>query len=324
MNRRVKLITAIFAVVLSLALGEIFLRMYFGVHRDYDIEMWRYAVNFKQSVSDDRSHVHTPNSRGSLMGVPIAINSKGLRDSEYDYKKPEGVYRILIVGDSLTFGWGVESQDTFSGILEKRLNEQNTLSGKYKEIQVINAGIGNYNTTQELVFLREDGLKYEPDEVMLAHFTNDAEQTQREANNFLTRNFILYASTVSFKNKIIAVFDDRRNYEYYYKGLYREAYWAEYQKVLTAFEDETKKYEIKLTVLLLPEFHDLVNYQLEDEHQKMVRFFKERGVAVMDSLEVFRGEEGRSFWVASDDSHPNASAHRIIADFLFEKMRNTF
>ncbi len=73
----------------------------------------------------------------------IAINSKGLRDTEHSYDKPTGVFRIVVVGDSFVFGsGGVETSDRFTDILEKST----------KNIEVINMGVPAYGSDQEYLF----------------------------------------------------------------------------------------------------------------------------------------------------------------------------
>lgn len=258
------------------------------------------------------------------MGVPVSINSNGLRDEEYQHEKPEGVYRILVIGDSLTFGWGVNAEDIFSEILEKKLNERNDIHRKYKKIEVINGGIGNYNTRQESAFLEKEGLKYLPDEVILAHFINDAEKTQREVDNFFTRGWMTYAHVVSVKNKVFSAMDESKRYDAYYNNLYEGENFKEYEGVIDGFEGVLKENQIKLTVLILPEFHDFHNYAFSGVHDKIKNLFLKRGYPAFDALEVFYGSDAKDFWVAGDDPHPNATAHGIIADYLFEKIGNNF
>ena len=94
----------------------------------------------------------------------VKINSKGLRDSEYAYEKEAGLTRILILGDSFTWGYGVEKKEIFTEKLEKMLGAN---------FEVINAGVTGYGTDQELIFLEREGLKYHPDIVILAFASND-------------------------------------------------------------------------------------------------------------------------------------------------------
>src|SRR5207253_2094656 len=65
-----------------------------------------------------------PNVRGRFMGQPLLINSQGLRDYEYTRRKEPGTFRIVGVGDSSLFGWGVPIEDSGLKVLERRLNEE--------------------------------------------------------------------------------------------------------------------------------------------------------------------------------------------------------
>jgi|GEM_PF-490995 len=94
----------------------------------------------------------------------VRINSKGLRDKEYDYKKPEGIFRILVLGDSFTWGYGVEQGKNFTDRLEELLSAS---------VEVINAGVSGYGTDQELLLLEREGMKYEPDLILVAFASND-------------------------------------------------------------------------------------------------------------------------------------------------------
>jgi lysophospholipase L1-like esterase len=91
----------------------------------------------------------------------VRISSLGIRDREYG-PKPPGVRRVLVLGDSYTFGWGVEENQRFGNRLEERL--QTSDPGRW---EVISAGINAYATREELAWLDEYGWRLEPDLVVL-------------------------------------------------------------------------------------------------------------------------------------------------------------
>jgi lysophospholipase L1-like esterase len=81
-----------------------------------------------------------------LYGVNISTNSLGFRsDREYSQAKKENVTRILVIGDSITLGWGVNYKQTYPKLLENFLNK----GSKDKQYEVINTGVGNYNSVNE-------------------------------------------------------------------------------------------------------------------------------------------------------------------------------
>lgn len=85
----------------------------------------------------------------------VRINSQGLRDDEI-LPKQQDELRILMLGDSFTWGYGVEQEETFSELLEEKTNTN-----------VINAGATSYSPILEYLFLKNKGLSYQPEVVIL-------------------------------------------------------------------------------------------------------------------------------------------------------------
>ena len=116
--------------------------------------------------SETRAFEHTPGFKGKdRQGNPIIINGHGFRGDEVPVEKRAGMFRILVLGDSVAFGQGVREEDTFSKQLEGLLNEDP--SGP--TVEVLNAGVRGYNTFQELLLLKEGGLAFDPDLVLVAY-----------------------------------------------------------------------------------------------------------------------------------------------------------
>src|SRR5215472_9264005 len=137
------IVVLLIAILVGCLALEVALRVIFYQSTDFSMEMWKYAVQLKRPVDNPQiSFRHAPNRSAFLMGVPVSINSDGLRDRDFSLEKPPGVYRIMMLGDSTTFGWGVREENTAAKFLERKLNE-NPLPG-YKSVEVMNAGVGNY------------------------------------------------------------------------------------------------------------------------------------------------------------------------------------
>jgi hypothetical protein len=113
--------------------------------------------------------------------IQVEANGKGLRDRDFPAKAP-GTFRILGLGDSFAFGWGVPLEACFF----KRLGS--LLNGVRPDVvhEVINAGIPGYGTYEALRLLTSVGLGYEPDLVILAFYEgndylNNADAPRRRA-----------------------------------------------------------------------------------------------------------------------------------------------
>ncbi len=109
----------------------------------------------------------TPGARGRIWGCDVSINSGGFRDQEYALQRPDGVTRIIALGDSITFGNSLPIEGTWTSLLENALNL------RVPGIEVLNFGVGGYDIDQEVRLLETKGLSYDPDYVILAYCVND-------------------------------------------------------------------------------------------------------------------------------------------------------
>ena len=218
--RQALLNCALLAATMLLLAGflEVALRLIFARSLDFSMEMWKYAVSLKQPVPDPRlSFVHRPNSTAFLMGVQFSINSMGLRDREFPREKPPGVYRIVWLGDSTTLGWGVPLSGTAPKILERELN-----AAGHGRFEVLNAGVGNYNTVQEVEHYLTIDRSFHPDLVILEYFINDAESVPRERSVGLLGRSYLAAFALSHFDGALRVAGLRPRWREYYASLYRD------------------------------------------------------------------------------------------------------
>jgi lysophospholipase L1-like esterase len=98
--------------------------------------------------------------------MTFSTNTFGMRDKEYALEKPAATLRIEIFGQSTVMGNGVSDDQTFSKLLENRLNE-NLLCTRYQKVEVLNFGVDGYTLVQQLTLLEERGLMFSPDIVLM-------------------------------------------------------------------------------------------------------------------------------------------------------------
>ncbi len=102
------------------------------------------------------------------------INRQGFRDRrDFVYDKPPGVVRILVLGDSFTIGYEAGQDETYPAVLERELKRRGYA------VEVLNSGVSGFSTAEELIFMEEEGFKYQPDLVLLGYFINDPEDNVR-------------------------------------------------------------------------------------------------------------------------------------------------
>ena len=96
-------------------------------------------------------------------------NSKGYNAREARYEKPAGVYRIVTMGDSSTFGWGVDTAKIYPHVLESLLAARHP----GMTFEVVNLGVCGYSSLQGRVLLRGEGLDWHPDLLVISYGSND-------------------------------------------------------------------------------------------------------------------------------------------------------
>lgn len=101
--------------------------------------------------------------------ITVRTNALGLRGPEAAARAPAGVERVLVVGDSFAFGYGVEDEQGFARRLEARWRAEG------RAVEVLNAAVPGYSADHHLVYLRERGFALEPDLLLVALCENDVD-----------------------------------------------------------------------------------------------------------------------------------------------------
>ncbi len=154
-------------LVASILFVELLLRLfdpigisYFAGLRDYN-DLLEFGAPW--------GYLHQPDQRARIQGVEITINQHGLRGPPASVEKPAGTKRLMILGDSVVFGWGAPQDSIFPARLQRRLAARDT------SIEVIAAGVASWNTRTEYEWLRARGLAFAPDVLLLLVVYNDAD-----------------------------------------------------------------------------------------------------------------------------------------------------
>ena len=308
-------------VIFCFMAGEIVVRLFYSHFADYNMEMWRYASEMKRPMSSAKlPFFHSPNKQGTYYGVDIRTNSMGFRDNEYAIRKPKGTKRIIALGDSHTFGWGVPFEDLFSKELESKLNNNN---GRY---EVINMGIGNYNSVMELELFRSKGLQLDPDMVILMFFINDTEAVPGRMPglrySIVRRSYLwafLFDRIVTLKTRLSRGF----NWNEYDAGLYSQENTknlAESRQAIRELIGLCRENNIRLLIVNIPELHRFKDYPFPYATDYIKELAQEAQVAFLDLLPVFSQYEPESLWVSAEDPHAGPKAHGIIATEIYTKI----
>lgn len=305
-------IVVLIAVLIVMAAGELVLRIKNNSMKNYDIEMWRYARELKTPSSDPiLGHEHIPNSSAVLESVALRTNEWGLRGGPVGPAIP-GKRRILVLGGSITLGWGVPEPETMTVRL------QDAFRAHGEDVEVLNAGIGNYNAQRyvERFLTKLAGLQ--PTDILVHYFLRDAEHLDSGEGNFLLRNSELAVTGWIAWNRLFA-----RNGEQALIEHYREAYdpkapgFAEMTESLKRLADYAKQHQIRLYLAIVPDVHQLVDYPFLSIHKTIEKIASDDGYSYIDTLPAFAGLKPEQVWAMPGDPHPNALGHKLMAEAIF-------
>jgi len=141
------------ATVITLLLGEVAIRTLLP----QELSVW--------SLTPEGLIVHRPSSRAwsPRFGRAFRFNAMGMRDVEHTVEKPDGRYRVLLLGDSFTEGFQVDPEDMVARRLEQTLAPRVGM-----EVEVLNAGVSGWGTDHELFYVMQNGRDLEPDLIVYA------------------------------------------------------------------------------------------------------------------------------------------------------------
>jgi len=247
----------------------------------------------------------------------VRLNSRGFRDEERTIHAGEGVRRVLIVGDSYTFGTGVKDpQGRFGELLEARLNEHDT-----RHWEAINAGQGDTHTLQHMEFLSRM-LDLQPELVVLIYVFNDidylASVTPRDnvASSKMGVGRVLFLNSYLFQElyvrlrKIWLARANEARFSPYDNSELMSQHFADLSRFVSMAS------EAGAAVRIVPYAFNIE----QPERTRYTRFIQqamEFGLPICSLEGAFEGNSLEALRVNSLDGHPNAHANGIAVEATF-------
>ena len=283
----------------------------------------RYATNPRGYFDDDG-------------GVIMTVDALGMRSraTPTPPEKPAGTYRVLVLGDSFTFGVGVRDADTFCRRLETKLTARHE-----RPVDVLNAGVQGYNTRDEVLYLEKQWLGLDPDLVLIVFYLNDAYDDSTILNNGEALG--IYETQPGGPARVSRLWDlaqhklrarraSRAVEEFYQRHFFADADsfleapgqlrvdWAASKTALVRAADLAEAHGFQLGLVMFPELYRLKGgYPFGAVHKLVAATCTDLGIPVLDLYgDVFEGQHAPDLWVHPSDHHPNEIAHRMVADAM--------
>ena len=287
------------------------------------------------------------------------VSSQGLRNPEVVIPKPKNRKRILVLGDSVTFGTSVSREEAYPAQLEEILS-----AAAEEPIEVINAGVSGYSPFNQLQYYKTRGRQFEPDIVVVGFCMNDVanprlhwdnagesiedipeeaipndiydRKANRKKDSVLTRS-VLYATIKSRATRLFAdetadakvpTFitgeDPNLSIEVLVDQSSLEWAWLSsmYDQLLASIQEDGAQ----MMVVIFP-----LEYQLDTDYphlpqQNLMEYCGSRSITSLDLLPRFRQEPFGDFFLEDkgvlDPWHLSKRGHHVTATHLAGLIRN--
>ncbi len=276
------------------------------------------------------------------------ISSDGLRDREFEHEKPANVFRIAVLGDSVTFGMWMPRADTYTKRLEKLLNDH--ASGDKRQFEVMNFGVTGYNTMQVAEVLRTRALAFDPDLIIYGyvlndpqpfsidleamHVVHDARASGEGVSLWRKMRSVLSRSRVFMLARLVPVLLNEPAYAAHVRGsgddFLRELHEGEtWDRVREAMIEISQLARSNRTVPVVVAVFPTAGIQTADEyplanvHKIVVAEAEADSLYALDlSPAFFREKEADDATLFGDFLHPNARGHEVAAVAMARYLAN--
>lgn len=284
-----------------------------------DTYMWKNRENLSMIFKGQSLHTDSSGNR-------IILNQRAWNDSSR---------RILIMGPSPCFGFGVDDKSTYSNLLQEYFNK------KFQDVSVRNASQVGFSSYQGKKLFKNilSQEKVKPTEVIISYVVNDLDHYRFFYNSRETdRNVKI---SMGWKNKIQSLLEKSKFYKLIERGLYRIPFKQktnvaenfrvpidDYKQNIYEMIEDAKLYNIKVWLLkyplVLPENTEtrMMNGNIDIYNQSLERISIEKGVGLIDVVSVLKKSREYPFIDKEKDTfHPNKIGHEIIKNKIIEVIK---
>jgi hypothetical protein len=264
-----------------------------------------------------------PGIHRTLFGRDFVTNSHGMHSAEVAIEKPEGTFRIAVLGASMDMGWGVTYQETYCHQLQEWLNVHAARRGlaSGRRFEVLNFAVAAYSPLQRLETLRRKAMAFKPDLVIYSatmldlrlmeiHLC-DAFRTGADLTYDFLRSMLDRAGIDSQELRVDS--EGKLVYKDQIKAKLRSHYWELYDATLGELAAECRAASIPVVVVIIPRVGkaDAPSTRAEPV-SRLKAIAGHHALPVIDLSDTYDRFDPASIEIAAWDDHPNALGHHRL------------
>lgn len=276
-------------------------------------DWWSREPKLLTSTRDIRVLELRPSMEVSAKNVVLKTNSWGMRDKERELTAKAGTFRIAVLGSSAEMGSGVADDQTFSIILENLLNENKINSAQNYE--VLNFAVSTYSALAQPITLEKKVLRFKPDLVLYSARPNDAAWLLNKIVRTIFHGIKFpypEIENIIVQKKIESSKDEEKISKQLYP--YQDIFLLNmYQRMVQLSKAHNARPVWVFTPSIGPFFHS-------KEFSSLSKIAINAGFIVIDLSRVYEGMDPEKLMLSEWDEHPNAIAHRLIAEALYKAL----
>ncbi len=260
-----------------------------------------------------------------FFGRRYTSNSQGMRDREYAVEKPEGVFRIALLGSSIDMGWGVATPETYENRLEDWLNAEAARRGLDRRFEVLNFAVAAYGPVQRYDVFHHKALAFRPDLVLFSSTMLDPRLVEIHLGGLIKNDVNL---KYDFFRRAVAEagIDIKRersdawsglDHQRGFKARVKEQYWTFADAVLGNLAADCRSLGLPLVALLVPRAsRDDASDARSLFAARQAGIAARHAVPLVDLSATFEPVEPAQVEIAPGDDHPNALGHKLLFEGL--------
>jgi len=292
-------------------------------------------------------YVPLPNQKGWIDDGFATTNESGFRGPNPATPKPHGLVRVVAVGDSVTFGFGVNDDDTFCVQAERLLRSRHSGAN----VEFVNLAVPGYDTRQEVTLLGRHVARLSPDVVLVGFYSNDVPDSLEDNQSGTTvakpaasgQALHMNAAPTSWwdiqMRKSRAIYTVGRALRRFTHsgewGMSRftmeldilqghetpqlDAAWQRVTKQFDVLQQMAKSNGFSVGIVVLPPKEQVVGlYPAANYQRRLQTLAAAHGFFFVDPLPrmIATRENKDHLYIPYDRNHPTASGHRLIAEAI--------